>query len=373
MSERRVVARIDLDAVRHNARRLAAAADGAELMAVVKADGYGHGAAPVAAAALDGGATRLAVATLDEARSLRESGIAAPILILGALHGPELRDAVASGHAVTIWTPEAARAADQAARSLGLTAPVHLKFDTGMGRLGAVADAVAPLVAAVEGAGDLVVEGLMTHFATADEREGPNAGFLGEQLVRFRSLLADVAPRFPAAQVHAANSAATLREPGAVFDIVRCGIALYGCSPFGTDPADDDLRPAMSLRSWISSLKLLRSRESAGYGRLWRAPRAAWVAAVPVGYGDGYARDMRGADALVGGRRVPVVGAVSMDQITLDLGPEAEARVGDEVVLLGAQGGDRITAEELAAHRGTINYEITCALTGRVPREHHGH
>lgn len=372
MSADRVVARIDLDAVRHNAARLTEVAAGAELMAVVKADGYGHGAASVARAALAGGARRLAVATLAEARQLRDAGVDAPVLILGALHRSELWDAIAADHAVTLWTPEAVAAAGAAGRAAGRPARVHLKFDTGMGRLGARSDAVADVVSAAAEEKGLAVDGLMTHFATADEREGPNAGFLGEQLVRFRALLSDVAPRFPAAVVHAANSAATLRDPAAGFDMVRCGIALYGGSPFGGDPAADDLRPALSLRSWVSSLKLLRSRESAGYGRLWRAPRAAWVATVPVGYGDGYARDLRGADVLIRGRRVPVVGAVSMDQITVDLGPESVAEVGDEVVLIGDQGGERITTEELARHRGTINYEITCALSGRVPRVHDG-
>ena len=372
MSDDRVVARVDLDAIRHNARRLTAAAGSAALMAVVKADGYGHGAVPVARAALDGGAQSLAVAALAEARELRAAGIGAPILILGALHGAELTAAIAEDLAVTIWTPEAVVAAAAAAAAAGRPARAHLKFDTGMGRLGATADTTSDLVAAASERDGLAVEGLMTHFATADEREGPNAGFLGEQLVRFRALLADVAPRFPDAVVHAANSAATLRGPDAAFDVVRCGIALYGCSPFGADPADDGLTPALSLASWVSSLKLLRSRESAGYGRLWRAPRATWVAAVPVGYGDGYTRDLTGADVLIGGARAPVVGAVSMDQITVDLGSEAEARVGDEVMLIGAQGAERITAEELARHRGTINYEITCALTGRVPRVHHG-
>jgi alanine racemase len=217
------------------------------------------------------------------------------------------------------------------------------------------------------------VAGLMTHFAAADEPTGDNAAFLNEQLVRFRAAVADLRPRFPGAVVHAANSAATLREPRAAFDMVRCGIALYGCSPFQGDPADHDLRPVMSLVSYLASVKTLRSRESVGYGRRWRAARGTRIALVPVGYADGYARGLDGrAQVLVGGRRVPVVGTISMDQLTVDLGPEGQEGVGDEAVLIGAQGGERISAEELAGWRGTINYEVTCAVSARVPRVAHG-
>jgi alanine racemase len=155
--------------------------------------------------------------------------------------------------------------------------------------------------------------------------------------------------------------------------MVRCGIALYGCSPFGGDPADHDLRPAMSLVSHLGAVRAVRSRESVGYGRIWRAARGTRVGLVPVGYADGYARVLSGrADVLVGGRRVPVVGAVSMDQITVDLGPGARDAVGDEVVLMGSQGAERVSAEELAAARGSINYEVTCAVGGRIPRVHEG-
>jgi alanine racemase len=243
-----------------------------------------------------------------------------------------------------------------------------------MGRLGARPEDVDALVAAAAGAGPGVrVVGLMTHFATADEDDGENAGFMAEQLLRFRGRLPALRERFPGAVVHAANSAATLRDPAAAFDMVRCGIALYGCSPTGGDPAADGLRPAMTLRSYLASVKTLRSRESVGYGRVWRAARGTRIGLVPVGYADGYARVLTGrAQVLAGGRRVPVVGTISMDQLTVDLGPEGAEEVGDEVVLIGAQGGERVTAEEVAAWRGTINYEVTCAVGPRVPRVHEG-
>jgi alanine racemase len=250
----------------------------------------------------------------------------------------------------------------------GSPVPVHLKLDTGMGRLGARPEAVDELVAAATETTGIEVVGLMTHFATADERGGNNGAFFREQLLRFRARVAELKALFPVARAHAANSAAVLREPGAAFDMVRCGIALYGADPFGVDPDRHDLRPVLSLHSWLASVKGLSSRDSAGYGRHYRAPRATRIGVVPIGYGDGYARAMTGADVLIGGRRVPVVGAVSMDQITVDLGPEATDRVGAPVVLIGTQGDERITLEELARHRGTINYEITCSLSPRVRR-----
>ncbi|WP_217913403.1 alanine racemase [Miltoncostaea marina] len=368
----RALARIDLAAVRDNAALLARAAGRAELMAVVKADGYGHGAAPVARAALAGGARRLAVATVAEAEELRGAGLGGPLLVMGPLAGGEWARAAAARAEVAVWTPEGLAAAAAG----GARRPVHLKLDTGMGRLGARPEdvpALADAAAGAAGAGTVEVVGLMSHFATADEVAGENAGFMGEQLLRFRAAAAGLRPRFPGARAHIANSAATLRDPAAALDVVRCGIALYGCDPFGADPAAHGLRPAMSLVSYVASVKTIRSRESVGYGRRWRAARGTRVAVVPVGYADGYARALGGrAEVLVGGRRVPVIGAVSMDQVTVDLGPEGAEGVGDEVVLIGAQGEARVTAEEVAAWRGTINYEVTCAVGPRVPRAHSG-
>jgi alanine racemase len=362
----RSVARIDLDAIRHNVRLLVAAAGRAEVVVVVKANAYGHGAVQVARAALEAGATRLGVAAVAEAEELRGAGIVAPLVMWGPLVGNEWRRAAATGCEIAVWTPDAVHAAATA----GITR-VHLKLDSGMGRLGARPEAVAALAdAALEA--PLEVVGLMTHFATADDTEGENAGFMIEQLVRFRSLIEPLRGRFPGALVHAANSAATLRAADTHFDMVRCGIAVYGCDPFGRDPSDHGLRPAMSVRSYLASVKPLLGRESVGYGRRWRAARGTWIGAVPFGYADGYPRAYaNNAQVLVGGRRVPVVGMVSMDQLTVDLGPEAGDRVGDEVVLLGSQGDACLTAEELGAWRDTINYEVTCAIGARVPRSYH--
>jgi alanine racemase len=370
VSASRAEARIDLGAVRHNAATLAAAAGRARLMAVVKAEGYGHGAVAVARAALEGGAGALAVATVGEAEQLRGAGLDGALLIMGPLRDGEWARAAAVDAEVAAWTPSAVERARAAYAAAGRRPRLHLKLDTGMGRLGARPEDAAALADAAAAAGDgVVVVGLMTHFAAADEPEGANAGFMNEQLVRFRAALGDLRPRFPEAAAHAANSAATLREPRAAFDMVRCGIALYGCSPFQGDPDAHGLAPVMSLVSYLASVKTLRSRESVGYGRRWHAARGTRIGLVPVGYADGYARGLDGrAEVLVGGRRAPVVGTISMDQLTVDLGPEGTEGVGDEVVLIGAQGDQRILAEDVARWRGTINYEITCAVSGRVAR-----
>jgi alanine racemase len=341
-------------------------------MAVVKADAYGHGAVPAARAAIQGGASALAVAAAAEARELRDAGIDAPVLVMGPLAGGDWDAVVTAGAEVVAWTPESVARAAAAAAAEGARARIHLKLDTGMGRLGARPEDVAALADAAEAA-PVDVVGIMTHFATADEREGENAAFMAEQLIRFRAAAAALRPRFPEAAFHAANSAAILRDPGTAFDMVRCGIALYGCSPFAGDPADHGLRPAMSLVSHVAAIRTIRSRESVGYGRTWRAARGTRVGVVPVGYADGYARALAGrAEVLVGGRRAPVIGAVSMDQITVDLGPGSQDEVGDEAVLLGGQDGERVSAEELAAARGSINYEVTCAIGARIPRVHEG-
>lgn len=367
----RATARIDLDAIRHNAGVLAAAAAPAELMAVVKANGYGHGAVPVAKAALEGGARRLAVATVEEAEELWAAGLDVPVLVMGPLMGAEVPRALSIGAEVAVWTPEMCAAAAAAARP-DRPARVHIGIDTGMGRLGVRLDDVAAVAAAAMRPGIEVV-GIMTHFATADALAGDNAAFFGEQLLRFRAATAGLRTTFPRARLHAANSAATLRGHDAAFDLVRCGIALYGCSPFDERREQDDLRPAMRWSSYVAVVKRLNSRESAGYGRTWMAPRGTTIAVVPVGYADGYARSLSNHGyALVGGRRVPVVGAISMDQLTVDLGPEAKDVVGDEVVLVGRQGGEEISAEEMAAWRDTISYEVTCGVGTRVRRVHVG-
>ena len=247
---------------------------------------------------------------------------------------------------------------------------VHVKLDTGMGRLGtrdpAEATRVAERVAAAPG---LRLAGLLTHFATADER---GDAFFGEQLARFAAWAPPLRERFPQARLHAANSAALLRDPAAHFDVVRPGLALYGIDPFGEDPAAHGLEPALELVSYVAEVKPCAAGESTGYGRRFVAERDTVLGTVPIGYGDGWRRGLTNdCDLLVGGRRRPLVGTVSMDNVTVDLGPDGGGvRRGDEVVLLGARAGERLLAEEVARRLGTIGYEVVCGLLPRVPRVH---
>ena len=359
---RRALARVDLGAIERNCARLAATVAPAVLCAVVKAEGYGHGAAQAARAAQAGGARWLAVATAGEADALRAGGLEGPLLVMGALTEVELDVALAAG-AVVVAGEEDFMAA-VAARGGGA---VHVKLDTGMGRLGtrdpAQADRVAAAVAAADG---LRLAGAMTHFATADDDDA----FVHEQLAAFRPWAAALADRHPGLLVHAANSAAALRQPGARFGMVRCGIAIYGMDPFHRDPADHGLEPALELVSYLAAVKRAEPGQSAGYGRRFVADRETWIGTIPIGYGDGVRRGLtNNADVLVGGRRVPLVGTVSMDNITVDLGDEP-VETGTEAVLIGARGGERILAEDVAARLGTINYEVTCGISQRVPREY---
>jgi alanine racemase len=362
----RAVARVNLAAIERNVARLRRElAPATGLCAVVKADGYGHGAVPAARAALAGGACSLAVAAAGEAAELRAAGIDAPILVMGALSPPELDVALAAHADVVAWDEDFVGAV--AARGGGA---IHVKLDSGMGRLGtrdaSEATRVAEAAAATDG---VTLAGAMTHFATADER---GDAFFGEQLERFDAWARPLRRAHPEIVVHAANSAATLRDPAAHFDLVRSGVAIYGLDPFGEDPAARDLEPALELRSYVAAVKPMAAGHSAGYGRRFVAASPTHVATLPIGYGDGVRRGLtNNADVLLGGARRPLVGTVSMDNVTVEIGSPATAAAGDAAVLIGAQGDERITAEEVAARLGTINYEVTCGLLPRVPRDYH--
>jgi alanine racemase len=367
----RAVARVDLGAIERNCRGLRRSlAEGAQLCAVVKGDGYGHGAVPAARAALAGGATTLGVATAAEAAELREHFPDARILTMGALSQTELEQALRAGSEIAAWRRETAAAAGELGAALGFVPRVHVKYDTGMGRLGEADPALALDVArTVHADPRLELAGFWTHFATADELEGDGSDYFAAQLARFRELAARVRELEPGVLLHAANSAATLRGPDAHFGMVRCGIAIYGLDPFGADPAQQGLEPALELASYLAEVKTFPAGASAGYGRRWSAERETRVGILPVGYGDGVRRDLtNNAEVLIGGRRVPLVGTVSMDNVTVDLGPNAGDERGAPAVLIGAQGGERILCEEVARRLGTINYEVTCEISKRVPR-----
>lgn len=365
----RAVAVVDLGAVERNCRHLRSLTGEAELCAVVKANAYGHGDTECALAALRGGATWLAVASGEEAEALRSRGVDGRLLVMGALTAAGARTAIESGADVVAWDRQFVEELAGIAAAIGGAPRVHVKLDTGMGRLGTKdPEEALALCDRVASHDRLELAGVMTHFATADE---PGDDHFGAQLHAFDRFARRVRASHPGVIVHAANSAATYRDAGSHFDLVRCGIAIYGLDPFGQDAGARGLEPALALRSYVAAVKRFEAGESAGYGRRWRAPRQTRVGVLPIGYGDGVRRALGdNADVLVRGRRRPLVGAVSMDNVTVDLGPETEVEPGDAAVLIGAQGGERISGEEVARRIGTINYEVTCGIGARVLRRY---
>ncbi len=363
----RALARVNLAAIERNCARLRRELRGREaLCAVVKADGYGHGAAQAAQAALAGGASWLGVAGAGEAVELRAAGIDARLLVMGAISPEELELAVGAGADIVAWREDFVARLEATGVELG----VHVKLDTGMGRLGTrEPEEAMAVVGSVLAARHLALAGVMTHFATADELGDT---FFDEQVDRFRRFEGRARSLAGGAVAHAANSAGTLRSTEAHFDMVRCGIAIYGMDPFQEDPAARALEPSLELSSYVADVKAIAPGESAGYGRRFVAERETCVAVLPIGYGDGVRRALTNhADVLIRGRRWPLVGTVSMDNVTVDVGPEPDVRPGDRAVLIGRDGGQRLLAEEWARRLGTINYEITCGLTARVPRVYH--
>ena len=368
-------ATVNLAAIERNCARLRRELpEGGKLCAVVKADGYGHGMKQSAQAALAGGATWLAVAGIGEARGLADFAeeAKAPLLVMGPLQRDDLEEAVACGFELVVWSEEHLAAIAWLAGDMGRRGRVHVKLDSGMGRFGTRdAEQASRLAAAAAADPNVDLVGLMTHFATADKL---GDGFFGEQLRRFEQWVWPLKQAHPEALVHAANSAATLRDPRAHFDMARCGIAIYGMDPFGADPLARELEPALELRSYVAEVKRCAAGESTGYGRRFIAARETYLGMLPIGYGDGWRRGLSGnAEALIAGSRYPLVGTVSMDSVAVDLGADAGARGlrGAEAVLIGSQGAERITAERVAGRLSTINYEITCGLTARVKRWYH--
>ena len=365
------IASIDLDAIAHNCRVVRATAPDAQLCTVVKANGYGHGSVPVARAALDAGATWLGVAQVDEAAVLRAGGIEAPILVLSEPGPHEIDRALALGLHLTAYRHETIDRLSSRAVELGVpSVPLHLKIDTGMRRIGCEPDEAASLARAIEASAAVTLAGTMTHLARADE---PDVATTDEQLDVFDEVLAALtdAGIDPGIR-HAANSAAALAHPRAHHDLVRVGIATYGIDPGPALAGVTDLRPALRWTSTVRHVKAVPAGAHVSYGHRHRFDRDTIVATVPVGYADGFRRRLGvdGGAVLVGGRRCPVVGVVTMDQFVVDCGPDSTVAVDDEVVLLGQQGDERITAEDMATVLGTIGYEIVCDLSPRVERRY---
>lgn len=370
-------AEIDLDALRANVALLVEISRPAALCAVLKADAYGHGATRVAAAALEAGAAGLAVAVVEEGIELREAGIDAPILVLSEPPAEAAGAVIAHRLTPTLYSASGLAELDRAAGALGSSVSVHVKVDTGMHRLGLEPAAVRDFVAKVAKS-RLGFEGLWTHLAVADGVAAEDVAFTNLQLERFGAVLdeLDAAGLSPKVR-HAANSAGAIAHPAARFDMVRTGIALYGELP---SPAMAGvleraagrrrLQPVLSLRSEVSALRRLEGGERPSYGRRRPLPAAGLVATVPVGYADGVPRRLfdTGGEVLIRGRRRAIAGVVTMDQLMVDCGPDGDVDVGDEVVLIGAQGDEHIGADEWARLLGTISYEVLTGIGSRVPR-----
>ncbi len=375
---RRAFAEVDLEAISANATVLCAVAAPAELCAVVKADAYGHGAVPVAAAALAGGATSLAVALVEEGVVLREAGFEVPIRILSEPAPAAMGEVVARDLIPTVYSAAGLEAVRRAAAAAGRVVEVEVKVDTGMHRVGATPGDLPEIVAAVAREPMLDLEGVWTHLPVADGEQAEDRAFTEGQLDHFERLVAGLATQGVTAPVlHAANTAAGIAFPRSRYDMVRCGLGLYGYLPgdavraaFDTQAGGAQLRPAMSLKARVVAVRTLDAGERPSYGRLRPLPARSLVATVPIGYADGVPRALFGAgyEVLVGGVRRPLAGMVTMDQIVVDCGDDDSVRPGDEVVLLGRQGGEAVTADDWAAMLGTISYEVVCGVGPRMPR-----
>jgi alanine racemase len=366
-------AEVDLSAVQHNLRRMKALT-GTRVMAVVKANAYGHGAVEAARTAAEAGADWLGVARAEEGLALRAAGLALPILVMGYTPPTLASEAVGRDLTLAVFDPDAAQAYAAAARAINRSARVHVKVDTGMGRLGLLPEDAPGFVAALNALPGLWVEGLFTHFANADSQPSPSgsgAGGEGEfsarkQLSLFQSVLSALPSR--PALAHACNSAGALALPEARLDLVRLGIALYGLDPSAEVPCPPGFRPALAWKARVTQVKVLPPGHGVSYGSQYVTTERETIAVVGAGYADGYRRVLNVNEVLLHGRRAPVRGRVCMDQIVAGVTHLPAVRAGDEAVLLGAQGGEVISAGELARKWGTINYDVTSGIMARVPR-----
>jgi alanine racemase len=355
---------IDLEAIKHNIRQLRAIAQ-APVMAVVKANGYGHGIVEVARAAQSAGAAWCGVARIEEALALRQANLAIPTLVMGFAEPQRIPEAIHNRVALCIYDLDTARAYAEQTRKTGGRLKVHAKFDSGMGRLGVFPEDGLAFIRELCTLEGLEVEGMFTHMARADDTDRETTLW---QISRFRRLVEELQSeglRPPLA--HASNSASTLYFPQARFDMVRCGISIYGLHPSAEAPNPQDFQPALTWKARLTSVKYLPPGHGVGYNYRYRTQKQERIGAVSVGYADGFRRRL-GNFALIHGRRVAAVGGVCMDQFMVQLDEMPEAKIGDEVVLLGQQGHEVITAEDIAAAWGTNNYEVVCGLEARLPR-----
>lgn len=364
-------AEIDLSAIRHNISVIRQVVGvNVEIMAVVKADGYGHGSESVARAAAEAGADRLGVAILDEAVELREAGVYFPIQILGCSL-PEQADEIVNYNLVqTVSNEDMVRALSREATRARKIARIHIKVDTGMGRIGVPEHELVRFLRRVSEYDAVRIEAIMTHLPCADEEED---GFTSSQIERFRRLTEDEAIEALKVQFHAANSAAVIRYPASHFNLVRPGLMVYGATTLRDCPVRSLLRPALSLKSRIVQIRRMSKGDAVSYGRTYSLKRDTVVATIPIGYADGFSRALSDrAHVLVNGRRAPVVGRVCMDQCLVDIGDAGDVRLGDTVTLIGSDNGESIHAEEVATWAGSIPHEVLCTIGKRVQRVYLG-
>ena len=337
---------------------------------MLKADGYGHGAVGVGRTALNNGARMLAVACLAEAVTLRRAGIDAPILVLGYTPAWQARDTLRYDVTATVYDLDVARALSQAAADLHHPATVHVKVDTGMGRLGLLPQDAFEFVQQLNQLPGIVVEGIFSHFSVADSDDPAHEAHNAAQLAAFEAVLAELrsAGLLPPL-VHMANSAATLSRPASHFNMVRLGVALYGLQPSTAVPLPPAFRPALSWKTQVAQVKTLPAGSPVSYGNTFHTERETRLAVIPVGYADGFRRSpLHWGQVLVRGQWAPIVGRVTMDQTMLDVTAIPGVRQGDEVVLIGKQGDLELTADQVAARLGTISYEVVSQILARVPR-----
>lgn len=361
---------IDLDAIRHNLSEIRRQIGPAvEIMAVVKAEAYGHGAVKVARTALQSGANRLGVALPEEGIALRRAGITAPILVFSPLQIDQAEVMVKFDLTPTICMLEPAVALSRAAVTADKKINIHLKIDTGMGRIGVPANEGIVFIKKLQSLPGIMLEGIYSHLATADERDKEYAKY---QTKTFNKVIVDLKDTgLLPPKVHLANSAAIIDLPLTYFNMVRPGIMLYGMYPSSeVDRERVRLKPAFSLKTKVVFIKRVSQGSTISYGRKYTVPRETTIITIPIGYADGWPRRLSGkADVLISGKRFPIVGTICMDLCMVDVGDEP-VEIGQEVVLIGSQGADFISADEIAGHLGTINYEVTCMISDRAPRKY---
>ena len=370
--EERVLAIVDLDAIASNIKNIRAKVDkNSGIIGIIKADAYGHGSVETAKVLLDNGADWLAVAVVDEGLNLRKNGITAPILLLG--YTPELRlnDVINNGFIQTVYSYDTAKKLSEAASALGKKAVIHIKIDTGMGRIGyRVNEESADEIVKISKLPNIDVNGMFTHFSTADEADKAYTLEQYNKFVKMNDMLEKRGLHIPVK--HAANSAAIMDFDNMMFNMVRPGIILYGAYPSDEVKKENlSLSPAMSIKTHVSYVKDVNEGDSISYGRKYTAPSKRRIATIPVGYADGFIRAYsKGGKVLVRGEYAPIVGRICMDQFMVDVTDIDGVEVNDEVVLMGRQGDKEITADFIASVLDTINYEVFCTLSKRVPRQY---